>query len=147
MVQPEAGVRNVRISGAKEAANLSVNSWSLPHRRSHQIEQSGVSGGSLGNTGKETGIYLQAECGRPSHLLLQYDNLIPPSISTSPATFQESYFCIEATSLGNSCSLHNISLNVAIKKLLLSTTTKKSIKTSVYKPGDFLCNISSKPRT
>lgn len=78
MVQPEAGVRNVKISGAKEAANLALNSWSLPHRRSYQIELSGVSGGSLGNTGKQTGIYLQAESGRPSHLLFQYDNLSPP---------------------------------------------------------------------
>lgn len=33
MVQPEAGVRNVRNSGAKEAANLALNSLSLPQRK------------------------------------------------------------------------------------------------------------------
>lgn len=102
MVQPEAGVRNVRISGAKEAANLALNSWSLPHRRSYQIEQSGVSGGSLGNPGKETGIYLQAECGRLSHLLLQYDKLIPPSLSTSHSTsFRKPVFALKLPVLDN----------------------------------------------
>lgn len=44
MVQPEAGVRNVRNSGAKEAANLALNSLSLPQKKKLWDGKKGVVG-------------------------------------------------------------------------------------------------------
>lgn len=50
MLRLEAGVGNVRTSGAREPANLALNSLSLPKRKSYQVAKMKFEGGSLGNT-------------------------------------------------------------------------------------------------